>query len=133
MKAMRDAAILLILILAVLSIRITPAEDVAGLIPEAHAAAVEPSAEAEPIAPAIHSSSSSCSRDREADPLPTAEPSPPPPSREAHSLQVSGERDGRTMILRIELQRDRSLEAVMESSPIDPDRPREAPAAGAAC
>ena len=56
MKAMRDAAILLILILAVLSIRITPAEDVAGLVPAAQAAAVESSAEAEPIAPAIHSS-----------------------------------------------------------------------------
>jgi len=133
MKAMRDAAILLILILAVLSIRITPAEGVAGLVPAAQAAAVESSVEAEPVAPAIHSSSSSCSRDREARPLPTAEPLPPPPSCESGSLQVSGDRDGRTMVLRIELKRDRSLEAVMESSPTDPDRPREAPAAGAAC
>jgi len=130
---MRDAAILLILILAVWSIRITPAEDVTGLVPAAHAAAVESSAEAEPVAPAIHSSSSSCSRERESRPLPTVEPSPPPSSDEAHSLQVSGERDGRMMLLRIELKRDRSLEAVSESSPIDPDRPREAPAAGAAC
>ena len=132
MKAMRDAAILLILLLVVLSIRITPAEQFTGLVPLTHAAAAESSAEAESIAPAIRSSSSPCSLDRDARPLPTAEP-PPSCSCESDSPRVPGDRDGRERVLRIELQRDRSLEAVMDSSPIDPDRPREAPAAGAAC
>ena len=134
MKAMRDAAILLLLVLALLSIRVTPVEDVGGLIPAAHAAAVDPAAEAVPIAPAIRSSSScSKSADCQARPLPTDEPSEPPPRCESDSLQVSGDGDGRNRVLRIELQRDRPLGAVMESSPNDPDRPREAPAAGAAC
>ena len=133
MKAMRDAAILLIVVLAVLSIRISPAEDVTGLIPAAHAAAFEPSAEADPIAPAIRSSSSPRSADRDACPRPKVEPPEPPPSCESDSLQVSGDGDGRNWTFRIEVQRDRSLGAVMVSSPIDPDRPREAPAVGAAC
>lgn len=134
MKAMRDAAILLVLILAVLSIRIAPAEDITGLIPAARAAAVDSSAGADPGEPAIHFSSSSSFRvDREARPLPLTEPLPPLPSCESRAPRVSGDPDDREMILRIELKRDRSLEAVMESSPMDPDRPREAPAAGAAC
>jgi hypothetical protein len=133
MKSMRDAAILLVLVLAVLSIRITPAENVAGIVPAAHAAPVDSSSEAEPIAPAIRSSSSPCCPDRDERLLPTTDPPPPPPAGEPDSLQAARGGHGWKLVPPIELQRDRSLEAVMESSPIDPDRSREAPAAGAAC
>jgi len=122
MQAIRDSVILLALLLVVVSIRITPLEDIVDLVPQAQAATGQRPAAVTGALPAKQSSS--CSGKIDTAPIPEVRPLSQP--------ELEGPGDTRVMFL-IEVERDGQLEAVIENCPTDPDRPQEAPAAGAAC
>lgn len=130
MQAIRDSVILLALLLVVVSIRITPLEEVVDLVPQTHAASAERLAEDTGAVPAKQSSS--CSGNTDTAPIPRARPLTPPPIGTPRLLEFEGPGDSRVMFL-IEVERDGQLEAVIEHCPTDPDQPQKAPAAGAAC
>jgi hypothetical protein len=131
MQAIKDAAIVLILILLAATIRVTPLEDVTDLIPETEAAAAERSAETAEPSPVVRPSSNTWEPGLQ--PLREYRPfSPPPMGSMPPPSEAGTERDTRAFVL-IQVKRDRPIEAVIESCPTDPDRPRKAPAAGSAC
>ena len=130
MQAIRDSVILLTLLLVVVSIRVTPLEDIVDLVPEAQAASAERPTEESGAVPA--KLRSSCSGKTDTAPNPEARPLTPPPMGTPKMLEVRGLDGSRVMVL-IEVERDRHLEAVIDDCPTDPDPPQEAPAAGAAC
>ena len=130
MQAIRDALIMLVLILLAVSIRVTPLEKVAGLIPDAHAAMTERSADAARTVTAEQSSS--CSKESDVAPCPEARPLPPPPKGSLRSLEVKEVDDSRVLVL-IEVERDGRLEAESKQCPTDSGRSHKAPAAAEAC
>jgi hypothetical protein len=119
MQAVKDAAIVLALILLAATIRITPLDGAAGLIPEAQAATAERSVEATSSSPVVRSSSSA--RESRMQPLQQNRPSTLPPM---------GVRPQRVLI---EVKRDRPIEAAIDNCPTDPDRSVKAPTAGSTC
>ena len=130
MQAIRDALIMLVLILVAVSIRVTPLENVADLIPDAQAAVTERSADAARIVPARQSSS--CSADSDVAPRPQDRSLSPPPKGSLRSLEVKEVDDSRVLVL-IEVERDGRLEAESKQCPTDSGRPHKAPAAAEAC
>jgi len=109
MQAIKDAAIVLALILLAATIRITPLKGAVGVIPEAQAATAERSVEATSSSPVVRSSS--CARESRLQPLQQDRPSRLPPI----------------------VERDRPIEAAIENCPTDPDRSVKAPTAGSTC
>ena len=130
MQAIRDALIMLVLILLAASIRVTPLENVAGLVPDAQAAVTERSADAARAVPAKQSSS--CLADSDSAPCSDDRSLSPPPMGSLKSLEVRDVGDSRVLVL-IEVERDWRLEAESKQCPTDSDRPQKAPAVAEAC
>jgi hypothetical protein len=131
MQAIKDAAILLALILLVATIRVTPLDEVTGLVPEAQAAAAERSGEAEPTSPMVRPSSSTGEPGLE--PPNRARPwTPPPTGKVPQPCGAGQDRNSRAFVL-IEVKRDRPVEAVNEYCPTESGRSRQAPAIGPTC
>lgn len=99
MKSIRDAAILLIMILLVASVRIGPTNE----------PPVTPSAE--PVAEAEN-------------PLPAMRWTAPPPARDGQPLDPDCEQ-GQDETIPMEAGRDRTLQATLQQNPTDPEWPRE--------
>jgi hypothetical protein len=130
MQAIRDALILLVLILLAVSIRVTPLENVTDLIPHAQAATTERSADGARAVTAEQSSS--CSKGSDVVPCPQDRSLSPPPKGSLGSLELRQIDDSRVMVL-IEVERDGRLEAESKQCPTDSGRPQKAPAAAEAC
>jgi len=130
MQAIRDSVILLALLLVVVSIRVTPLEEVVELVPETRAATAAQPVPASSVVPVEQPSS--CSTQFDTAPRSEAEPLTPPPIGVPKPFEVEGSDGSRVMFL-IEVERDGRLEAGIENCPTDPDRSLEAPAAGSAC
>jgi hypothetical protein len=129
MQAIRDSLIVLALLLVVVTIRVTPLEDVVDLVPETQAATAEQPAPAKRAQPAKQPSS--CSAKPDEAPCTEVVPLTPSPMGTPRLLELDGPDGSRVMVL-IEVERDGRLEAGIENCPTDPDRPLEAPAAGSA-
>jgi hypothetical protein len=106
MQSIRDAAILLILILLVASVRIGPSNEAPQTLPAE--SAVDTGV-----------------------PLPAMRLAPPP-ARDAQGPHFEGE-EGQEEILPMEAERDRKLQATLQHCPTDPDWPRETHSAGPTC
>ena len=131
MQALKDAAILLALLVLAATIRIAPLEDSVDLMPEAKAATAERSVEASRSSPVVRSSS--CTRESRMQPLELVRPSTLHPMG-ARPQPSRAERDQRSRArVSIHLERDRPIEAAIENCPTDPDRSCEVLATGSTC
>ncbi len=99
MQSIRDAAILVIMILLVASVRIGPTSE-APVTPPA-----KPVAEAD-------------------NPLPAMRWTAPPPARDGQPFDSKGE-EGQDNTIPMEAERDRTLQANLQQNPTDPERPWE--------
>ena len=100
MQSIRDAAILVIMVLLVASVRIGPSNEAPVTLP------------AESVADA-------------GNPLPAMRWTAPPPARDGQALDSEGEQ-GQDETLTMEAERDRKLQAELWHYPTDPERPLEA-------
>lgn len=130
MQAVRDAAILLLLLLVVLSVRVTPLEQVGNLIPEAQAADGTPAAEAAGVR--SWEDQIDAPNDSGVVMMPALGPQSPPPADQQPAPEISEEQDHETLVL-IRVKRDRpDRNDTGECSP-DAERSHKAPVRRSAC
>jgi len=129
MQGLKDAAIVLVLILLAVTIRVTPLDDVADLVPDAQAAALLPAVAAED-SPVLRPSS--CTGEETLEPAWRIRTRTPPPMGTAQPDGVGEDRDIRVRVW-IREKRDRSPALLVEPSPDEVDPPRQAVASDTAC
>jgi hypothetical protein len=112
MQAIKDAAIVLILVLLAATIRVTPLDDVAELVPDAQAAAQRP-AGADEAPPVLRPSS--CTGEETLEPAQLLRPWTPPPMGTEQPAGGGKVRDDRARV-RVWTKRDRPLVLWIEPS-----------------